>query len=202
ILYRTGDLGRYRPDGNVEFAGRQDHQVKIRGYRIEPAEIEAAVARHPGVRAALVRPYESESIEKCLVAYIVPEQGRQPGASELRNHVSRLLPDYMVPASYVFVDAFPLTPNGKLDLKMLPAPQGTRPEINQEYVAPQAPVEEALAQIWLDLLRIDRVGIHDNFFEIGGHSLMATRLLSQIRLNFNIELPLRGIFEKTTIASL
>src|SRR5262249_27108848 len=110
ILYRTGDLGRYRPDGNVEFAGRRDQQVKIRGYRIEPAEIEAALARHPGVRAALVRPYESQSMEKCLVAYIIPEQGPQPGVSELRNHVSKRLPDYMVPASYVFVEALPLTP--------------------------------------------------------------------------------------------
>ncbi|KTT64436.1 AMP-binding enzyme, partial [Sphingomonas sanguinis] len=184
-LYRTGDLARYLPDGNIEFLGRNDHQVKIRGFRIELGEIEARLAEHADVGEAVVVAREDEAGDKRLVAYVVaagdaaaataPER-----AAVLRAHLGALLPDYMVPAAYVALEALPLTPNGKLDRKALPAPEGDA-FTRQAYEAPQGPVEEALAAIWSELLGVEQVSRHDNFFELGGHSLLAIRLLSRVR---------------------
>ena len=197
-VYRTGDLGRYLPDGEAVFAGRADQQVKIRGFRIEPGEIQAAIGRLEGVRESVVVVREERG-DRYLAAYVVPEPGAAPDlAGRLRPFLLARLPDYMVPAAFVELPALPLTPNGKVDRRALPAPQrqaaGT--------AAPRGPVEERLAGLWADLLRLDAVGAHDNFFELGGHSLLATQLVSRVRGAFAIELPLRVIFEAPTVADL
>jgi natural product biosynthesis luciferase-like monooxygenase protein/amino acid adenylation domain-containing protein len=199
-LYRTGDLGRWRPDGELEYLGRTDHQVKVRGYRIELGEIEAALCAHPSVWQAVVVAREDAPGEKRLVGYVVGAEGVAPEAGELRGHVQRSLPDYMVPSAFVALDALPLTPNGKVDRKALPAPEG-RPEID-EYVAPRTPVEEVLAGIWCEVLRLDRVGVHDNFFELGGHSLLAMRMIVRVGNAFEVDLPLRAWFEAPTVCEL
>ena len=197
-VYRTGDLGRYLPDGEAVFAGRADQQVKIRGFRIEPGEIQATIGRLEGVRESVVVAREERG-DRYLAAYVVPEIGAAPDlASRLRPFLAARLPDYMVPAAFVELPALPLTPNGKVDRRALPAPQrqaaGT--------AAPRGPVEERLAGLWADLLRLDRVGAHDNFFALGGHSLLATQLVSRVRGAFQVELPLRMIFEMPTVADL
>ena len=180
-LYRTGDLGRYLSDGNIEFLGRNDFQVKIRGFRIELGEIEARLLSHPGVREAVVLAREEEGGEKRLVAYYTAAPGSEEiGAEALRSHLSSALPDYMVPAAYVRLDEFPLTPNGKLDRKALPAPEGDA-YTRSVYEAPVGAVEEAIASIWSEVLGIERIGRHDNFFELGGHSLLAVRVLARMR---------------------
>jgi acyl carrier protein len=196
-LYRTGDLARYLPDGNLEFLGRIDHQVKVRGYRIELGEIEATLTAHPAVREAVVVAREEGAGEKRLVAYVV---GEASGA-ELRAFVRSKLPEYMVPSAFVALAALPLTANGKIDRRALPAPEG-RPEQERAYVAPRTPVEEVLAGIWAEVLRLDRVGVQDNFFDLGGHSLLATQVVSRLREAFSVELPLRALFETPTIMDL
>ncbi|HLK58813.1 MAG TPA: amino acid adenylation domain-containing protein, partial [Chthonomonadaceae bacterium] len=197
-LYRTGDLCRYLPDGNIEFLGRVDHQVKIRGFRIELGEIESVLSQHPGVREAVVLAREEGAGDKRLVAYVVGLPGLS--LSALREHLREKLPDYMVPTAFVVMEAFPLSPNGKVDRKALPAPE---PESRDEaYVAPRTPIEEGLVEIWSEVLGRERVGIHDNFFELGGHSLLATRVISRIRNIFQAELPVRALFEASTIADL
>jgi pristinamycin I synthase 3 and 4 len=197
-LYRTGDLVRYLADGNLEFLGRLDHQVKIRGYRIELGEIEAALVEHPDVGHAVVVAREDAAGDKRLVAYVVASNVAAD-SGKLRTHLQRLLPEYMVPSVYVVLETLPLTPNGKVDRRALPAPEGV---VRGEYVAPRNPTEEVLASIWCELLKLDRVGVHDNFFELGGHSLLAMRLLARIRDAFQIELPLRTLFEVPTVAGL
>ncbi len=197
-VYRTGDLGRYLPNGEAVFAGRADQQVKIRGFRIEPGEIQATIGRLEGVRESVVVVREERG-DRYLAAYVVPEPGAAPDlAGRLRPFLAARLPDYMVPAAFVELPALPLTPNGKVDRRALPAPQrqaaGT--------AAPRGPVEERLAGLWADLLRLDAVGAHDNFFELGGHSLLATQLVSRVRGAFQVELPLRVIFEAPTVADL
>ncbi|HST58365.1 MAG TPA: amino acid adenylation domain-containing protein [Longimicrobium sp.] len=195
-LYRTGDLARWLADGRIEFLGRNDFQVKIRGFRIEPGEVEAALLSHPEVREARVLAREDRLGEKQLVAYVVG--GADTG--ELRAHVRQSLPEYMVPAAFVVLDALPLTPNGKVDRDALPAPEFAGAV--ERYVEPRTPAEEVLAGIWAEVLRLERVGAEDNFFEVGGHSLLATRVVSRIRAVFGVELPLRALFEGPTVAEM
>ncbi|NJP21134.1 MAG: amino acid adenylation domain-containing protein [Hydrococcus sp. CRU_1_1] len=200
-LYKTGDLARYRADGEIEYIGRIDHQIKLRGYRIELGEIEAALRQHRAVAAAVVLLREDIPGNPHLVAYVMlPTQ--KAIATELKQHLESKLPKYMMPSAFVVVDAFPLTPNGKIDRKALPAPDGERLVAQSEYLAPSTPTQEILALIWQEILGVERVGASDNFFELGGHSLLATRVVSQIRQTLKVELPLRSLFEKPTLADL
>jgi amino acid adenylation domain-containing protein len=201
-LYRTGDLARYRPDGTLEFLGRMDQQVKVRGFRIELGEIEAALARHPGIAQAVAVAREDSPGDTRLVAYVVPRESAPLTAADLRGFLRLSLPDYMVPASLMMVDALPLTPNGKVDRRALPAPDRTRPELEGTFVAPRTPVEEGVARVWAEVLGLERVGVHDNFFELGGHSLLAIRIMAGIHDIFQVELPLRTLFEEPTVAGL
>jgi amino acid adenylation domain-containing protein len=202
-LYRTGDLARWLSDGNLEFLGRIDQQVKIRGYRVEPGEIEATLLQHPAVRAAAVIAHEDQTGGKRLVAYVVSLGEPAPSHGELRGFLQGKLPDYMIPSVFVPLSALPLSPNGKVDRRALPAPDPQRPELEQSYVAARTPVEEALAGLFAGVLSLERVGVHDNFFtELGGHSLLATQLISRVRDTLNIELPLRSLFEAPTVAEL
>src|SRR5208337_2668020 len=174
-LYKTGDLARYLPDGNIEYLGRSDHQVKIRGFRIELGEVEGALGQHPAVREAIVLAPEDGSGEKRLVAYVSAEGETRPSASELRGFLKDKLPEHMVPAVFVLLEAFPLTANGKVDRHALPTPDGQRPELDEAFVAGRTPTEELLAEIWAQVLGVERVGIYDDFFQLGGHSLLATQ---------------------------
>ncbi len=198
-LYRTGDLARYLTDGNLDFIGRQDNQVKLRGYRIELGEIESALANHHVVREAVVILREDSPGKKQLVAYVVAEDPSLQ-AGELRRHLSERLPEYMVPSSFIVLDALPQTPNGKIDRQSLPAP--VEDHTTEFFIAPRTPVEELLAGIWVELLGIEQIGVTDNFFDAGGHSLMAVQLLSRLRSIFQLELPLTLVFEAPTIAEL
>ncbi|HYC91947.1 MAG TPA: amino acid adenylation domain-containing protein, partial [Thermoanaerobaculia bacterium] len=199
-IYRTGDLGRWRADGTIAFAGRNDHQVKLRGQRIELGEIEAQLAAHPAVKEAVVIAREDQPGEKRLVAYVTATS-EDLGPEELRAHLAARLPQYMVPAAFVTLDTLPLTPNRKVDRKALPAPDALA-YARREYEPPRGAVEETLAAIWQELLHVERVGRHDNFFELGGHSLLATRVVSRIRTELNAELPLKALFERTSVAEL
>ncbi len=201
-LYKTGDLARYLPNGDIEYLGRIDHQVKIRGFRIELGEIEAALCRYPIVREAVVLAREDTPGEKRLVAYLTLEVGQTLNVSDLRSFLQRKLPDYMIPTAFVTLGALPLTSNGKIDHKALPAPEQSRPELARAFVAAHNPLEEMLAGIWMEVLNLEQVGIYDNFFELGGHSLLATALVSRIREAFQVELPLVTLFESPTIAAL
>ncbi|RIK37175.1 MAG: non-ribosomal peptide synthetase, partial [Chloroflexi bacterium] len=201
-MYRTGDLARFLPNGNVEFLGRTDHQVKLRGFRIELGEIEAVLGQHPAVQQAVVLLHQNIQGEKKLIAYVVPVKSSRPTVTDLYSHLQQRLPDYMIPGAFILLNELPLTPNGKLDRQALPAPDTIRPELVNAYEPPRNKVEETLATIWADLLGIERVGIYDNFFEIGGHSLLATQLVSRIENAFHVEIPLRTVFEASTVASL
>ena len=206
-LYKTGDLARYLPDGNIEFLGRIDNQVKIRGFRIELSEIKAVLSQHPAVKETVVIAGEDVPDDKYLVAYIVPKQEQIPMedvqsfASLLRQFLKEKLPEYMVPRAYMVLESLPLTANGKVDRHALPIPE-TITFHNQDYVAPRSQVEELLAQIWAKVLGKEQVGVHDNFFELGGHSLLATQLTSRIRDTFQIDLPVRNLFETPTVEQL
>ncbi|WP_235570028.1 non-ribosomal peptide synthetase, partial [Lysobacter sp. Root916] len=179
-MYKTGDLGRWLPDGNIEYLGRNDFQVKIRGFRIELGEIEARLAGCAGVREAVVLAREDEPGDKRLVAYLTADTGADLSVAELRTRLSAQLPDYMVPSAFVVLDAFPLTPNGKLDRKALPAPDATS-LMRREYEAPQGEIEQELAEVWQSLLNIEQVGRHDHFFELGGHSLLVVAMTTRLR---------------------
>jgi amino acid adenylation domain-containing protein len=198
-LYKTGDLARYLPDGNIEYLGRIDNQVKIRGFRIELGEIEAILNQHSGVRETAVIANDFVAGDKQLVAYVVPQQEGSPTITDLRHFLKQKLPDYMVPGAFVVLEALPLTRNGKVDRRALPAPD-LRKELEESFVAPRTPIEEMLASIWSNILLIDSVGVHDNFFTLGGHSLLATQVISRVRDTILIELPLRSLFEAPTIA--
>jgi amino acid adenylation domain-containing protein len=199
-LYRTGDRARFGRDGNLELLGRRDQQVKVRGYRIELGDIEAALLRHPAVREAVVLAREDLPGHRLLAAYVVPPPGETPDEGTLRAWLGRALPAYMVPSAFVRLDAFPVTANGKLDRKALPAPERHADE--SIYVAPGDETEETLATLWQEVLGLDRVGIHDNFFTLGGHSLVATQVISRIREMYGVDLPLRRLFETPTIAQI
>jgi amino acid adenylation domain-containing protein len=203
-MYRTGDLARYLPDGNVEFIGRSDQQVKIRGFRIELEEIEAVLSRHPGVREAAVLAREEAGGDRRLVAYVVPneDEATNLSVSALRECVQAKLPDYMTPAVFVKLSALPLTPNGKVDRRALPAPEQTRPAVDDLARPARTPIEEAVAGIWGEVLGLDSVGIEDNFFELGGHSLLATQVISRVRQAFQVEVALARLFDMPTVAGL
>jgi amino acid adenylation domain-containing protein len=203
LLYRTGDFARYLPDGNIEFLGRVDHQVKIRGFRIELGEIEARLAQHPAVREAVVPVGEDGSGDKRLVAYytVVPDAAAAD-AEALRRHLSAVLPEYMVPAAYVQLDALPLTVNGKLDRRALPEPKDLLTESRASYVAPRSATEQVLADIWSEILGSKQVGIADNFFELGGHSLAVVRLISEVNRTLKIGLSVPEVFQNVTVEQL
>jgi amino acid adenylation domain-containing protein len=200
-LYRTGDIARYRTDGALEYVGRVDHQVKVRGYRIELGEIEAALLGSAQVREAVVVVH-GEGAAQQLVAYVVCAAGAAPTSSELRSELQGQLPDYMVPGQYVLLERLPLTPSGKVDRRALAAMGLGDRSLAESYVAPRTPTEEILAGIWARLLKIKQVGIHDDFFALGGHSLLATQLVSRVRNVFQVEVALRQLFDKPTIAGL
>ncbi|MCP2010931.1 amino acid adenylation domain-containing protein, partial [Duganella violaceipulchra] len=199
-MYKTGDLGRHLADGNIEYLGRNDFQVKIRGFRIELGEIETKLSACAGVREAVVLAREDQPGDKRLVAYLLARDGAQLDVAALRAELARTLSEVMLPGAYVVLDAFPLTPNGKLDRKALPAPDGDA-YAARGYEAPQGQVEETLAAIWAELLQLERVGRHDNFFELGGHSLLATRLVARLGALFGRQVPLRLIFDAPTLAA-
>jgi amino acid adenylation domain-containing protein len=201
-MYRTGDMARYLPDGNIEFLGRIDHQVKIRGFRIELGEIEMVMNQHPAVRETVVIVREDVPGDNRLVAYMVAGQDQGLESGELRDFLQQKLPGYMLPSAFVKLDQLPLDPNGKVDRQALPAPDKTRSDLQSNFVAPRTAVEEMLSGIWSEVLGIERVGVHDNFFELGGHSLLGTRIISRIRDEFQVELPLLSLFEKPTAAGL
>jgi amino acid adenylation domain-containing protein/thioester reductase-like protein len=199
-LYKTGDLARYLPDGNIQYLGRIDNQVKNRGFRIELGEIEAILSEHCHVQVCCVIPREDTANDKRLVAYVVANQDCNPTIGELRQFVKAKLPDYMIPNAFVILESLPLTQNGKVDRRALPAPDSY--SNLDKYIAPRTPIEELLAQIWAQVLKVEQVGIDDNFFELGGHSLLATQLVSRIRNIFQVELPLREFFAAPTVAEL
>lgn len=201
-LYRTGDLVRFKRDGQLEYLGRADDQVKIRGYRIELGEIETTLHLHPQVREAVVLAREDQPGDKRLAAYVVGEQGATLNTSELRTFLKERLPAYMVPNTFSVMEALPVTSHGKVDRKALAAPLTTRPDLENEYVAPRDEVEEILSNIWAETLNVERVGIHDDFFELGGHSLAATLVIARLREAFKLNLPLRALYEAPTIEGL
>jgi len=201
VIYRTGDLGRWLPDGNIEFLGRIDNQVKLRGFRIELGEIESLLAQHPAVRETVVILREDSPNHKQLVAYVVASNDASSElVPQLRHFLQARLPDYMMPSAFVFLEALPLTPNDKVDRRALPAPD--TPSRADDLVPPRTPTEQRLANIWADVLAQKHVGIHNNFFELGGHSLLATQAISRLREEFQVELPLRSLFEAPTVAEL
>jgi acyl carrier protein len=201
-LYRTGDLARYWSTGEIEFLGRLDHQVKVRGFRIELGEIETILGQHPKVREVVVVEREVFNGDKSLVAYLVPREGHSLQASELRNYLRDKLPDYMIPSAYLMLTQMPLTPNGKLDRRALPAPESARQGSADADNAPRTSIEEMVAGIWTSVLDVEQVSVNDNFFELGGHSLLATQVVARVRELFGIELPLRTLFEAPTLAVL
>jgi amino acid adenylation domain-containing protein len=211
-IYKTGDVARYLPDGNIEFFGRSDQQVKVRGFRIETGEVEVALTAHPSVQQAVVVAWRERSSEASLVAYVVATEGKEEAdPAQLREFLQQKLPDYMLPSIYVHLDSLPLTPNGKVDRKSLPEPSQTRPSLKAPYVAPRTPMELELAEICAQVLELENqngevaVGVHDNFFDLGGHSLLGTRLVFLLREKYGLEaaqLPLRALFEQPTVANL
>src|SRR6185369_6096251 len=201
-LYRSGDLVFYHPDGSIEYVGRRDHQVKVHGFRIELGEIESALAAHEDVHEVVVLAREDDPGSKRLVAYVVGTEAAEISGVTLRNYLRTMLPEYMVPSSFVVLERLPLSANGKLNRRALPAPDHERPELENVFVAPRTAVEELLVDIWVQVLGIDRVGITDDFFDLGGHSLLATQIVSRVRQAFHVDLPLRDLFESPTIAGL
>ena len=200
-LYRTGDLARYRADGNIEFLGRVDEQVKIRGFRIEVGEVEAVLAQHAGVRESVVVAREDDRGSTHLVAYVVANNGDLQTA-ELRNYMKQRLPEYMLPSAIVRLEVFPLTPNGKLDRKALPAPDGAGGEADGPYVAPRSELERLIADVWREALGVERVGVRDNFFNLGGHSLLLIRVNNRLREALRMELPVVELFKYPTVSAL
>jgi amino acid adenylation domain-containing protein len=201
-LYWTGDLARYLPDGNIEFLGRADYQVKIRGFRIELGEIETALRQHPDVRDAVALVHESEWGDKRLVAYVTAREERNSVINEMRRFLQDRLPDYMVPATFVMLEMLPLTPSGKIDRRALPAPEWSRPDLETAFVASQTETERAITTIWQQLLSVTDVGIHDNFFDLGGHSLLLVQMHSRLQEEFGCSIPIAHMFQYPTIRNL
>jgi amino acid adenylation domain-containing protein len=204
-LYRTGDLGRYLPDGNIEFVGRVDFQIKIRGYRIEAGEIEAALNQHPKVRSAVITAVGEQRNKERLVAYIVPDEQPTPTIEELSEFLKKKLPDYMVPSAFVFLDALPLSANGKVDRRALPTQEGLLQKLEVSYVPPQTDIEQIIATVWQELLEVEKVGVNDNFFDLGGNSLLLTKTYSEFKNRLPNEVQsfsLIDLFNYSTIKSL
>ena len=202
-LYRTGDLARYLSDGNIECLGRVDNQVKIRGYRIEPAEVESVLNKHSAVQESLVVAHEGVSSgERHLVAYVVSTSQPMLSAQSLRSFLKDKLPEFMVPSAFVLLETLPLLPNGKLDRGALPSPENARVKAENVFVGPRTEAEQLVTQIWREVLKVDKVGILDNFFDLGGHSLTATQVIARLCDAFRTEVPLRFLFEKPTVADL
>jgi amino acid adenylation domain-containing protein len=201
-LYKTGDLGRYRGDGNIEFLGRLDNQVKLRGQRIEPAEVEAVLTRNSNVRASVVTIDGATDEERRLVAYVVLNQGCAPTAGEFRAFMKSKLPDYMIPSVFVFLESLPLTSSGKIDRRALPAPGQSGRGTDRPFVAPGTPMERQLAGIWAEVLKLQEVGAGDNFFDLGGHSLLAMQVISRVLKTFQVNFPLRWLFQGPTVSEM
>jgi amino acid adenylation domain-containing protein len=201
-LYKTGDLARYLPDGNIEFLGRFDQQVKIRGFRIELGEIEVVLGQHPAVREAVVLAREDMRGDKRLAAYVVPHQGYAPDISELRSFLEHKLPEYMVPPAFVLLDALPLTPSGKVDRNALPAPYRSSPKPEKAYVTPENELEQTIADIWRELLEVEKVSSYDNFFDLGGHSLLMTRVHGRLSQVLGIHISIVDLFRYPTVNAL
>ena len=208
LMYKTGDIARYRLDGELEFLGRSDHQVKVRGFRIELGEIENALLSHDAVHQAVVTTCTTEPgegaayLENRLVAYLILHQGYRMEVGELRTHVGNVLPEYMIPEFYIELAEIPLTPNGKIDRRALPAPDHSRPELEEGLVAPRNAIEKEISEIWAEVLKLEQIGVMDNFFDLGGHSLLATRVTSRMGKAFDIVLPLRVFFQNPTVEKL
>jgi amino acid adenylation domain-containing protein len=201
-LYKTGDLASYLPDGMIKFLGRTDHQVKLRGYRIELGEIEAALKKGPDVQDCAVVIREDTPGDKRLVAYVVLARGRESSLSELRHFLKEKLPEYMIPSAFVRLNDLPLTRHGKVDRQSLPAPENERPELRASYVAPKTVIEGTIAAIWQEVLRVEKVGVNDNFFDLGGHSLLMVQVHSKLREAFSKEISLIEMFRNATVGSL
>ncbi len=201
-LYQTRDRARYLPDGSIQFLGRSDNLIKIRGLRIEPSEIEVVLERHPAIQETVVLARETGDGNRFLVAYIVPTQDKAPTSEELRAWLRMKLPEYMIPTIFMQLDVMPLNANGKLDRHGLPAPDLSRPELQATYVQPHTLLEETIAAIWSQVLEIEQVGIHDNFFALGGDSLLAMQIISRLRATFSAEVPLHSFLEAPTVAQL
>ncbi|HEY3581611.1 MAG TPA: AMP-binding protein, partial [Pyrinomonadaceae bacterium] len=200
-LYRSGDSARRLPNGEIEYLGRLDQQVKIKGFRIEVGEIETALSVHPAVRECVVMAREDVPGDKQLTAYIVAQPGQSPNVTDLRNCLKQKLPEYMIPAAFVLLAEFPLTQNGKLDRRALPAPDNVRPELAAAYVAPQTQVEQSLARIWSEVLHLDRVGVHDSFFALGGDSIRSIEVRSRAE-QLGLRFSLQQLFQYQTIHEL
>ena len=213
-VYKTGDLVRYRPDGNIEFLGRTDHQIKLRGFRIELGEIESLLDHHPEVHEALVQARTGPHGQPQLVAYVVGSRGPEgvetqtPSPplhtfiSELKSYLREKLPDYMVPTAFIMLDRLPLTPNGKIDTRALPEPDSPTGVTTAEFLPLQTPTEERLAAMWAEVLTQEQVGRTANFFELGGHSLLATQVIARVRETFGVEVSVRSLFESPTLCEL
>jgi len=202
-IYLTGDLGRMSPDGSLERLGRKDFQIKIRGYRVDVAEVEGALYSLDIIKGAVVVAQDKrQSVEKYLVAYVVPASQPAPTVSTVRSDLAEIMPEYMIPSIFIMLEKLPLTPNGKVDRTALPEPSSARPALSEAYVAPQTPTEERLAAIWSEVLHIESIGINDNFFELGGQSLLAAQVNSRILNTFQVSLSLQALFESPTIAGL
>jgi acyl carrier protein len=201
-LYRTGDLVRYQSDGNIEFLKRMDQQVKVRGFRVELGEIESLLNEYWAIVESVVVDQKDSSGNTRLIAYIVPEAGVEPTAAEVSAFLREKLPAYMLPSAFVTIKELPLTPNGKIDRRALPSAEQFGVESDMDFIAPRTPMEEKVAEIWMEILEVTQIGVESNFFDLGGHSLLATRVMSQIRERCGVELPLRALFEAPTVASL
>jgi len=202
VIYFTGDLGKKQPDGFVTHMGRKDSMVKIKGFRVEPGEIERVLRTHPEIKDVSVVPWDGEDGEQYLAAYLIPNGGHSLVVRDLRRFLHGQLSEYMIPSSFNFLEILPLTPNGKVDRKALPAPDRSRPQLDAAFVAPRNPTEQKLVEIWSDVLSLDGVGIYDNFFDLGGHSLAASRVVSYVIKHFGLEIPLSSLFSCPTVVEM
>jgi amino acid adenylation domain-containing protein len=201
-LYKTGDLGRFLTDGSIEFIGRVDHQIKVRGVRVEPAEVERVIRQHPAVLEAVLIAQENKPEHVRLIAYIVPRTASTPSSRDLRRYLVQHLPDYLIPAGFVFLEALPLNHHGKIDRTALPMPDHVRPDLATAFVAPRSPLEKQIAEIWREVLGLDCIGVHDNFLELGGDSLLAAQLISRVTRAFHLDLPLPLLFQSATVSDM
>jgi acyl carrier protein len=201
-LYKTGDVGRYLTDGSIEFIGRVDHQVKVRGVRVEPAEIERVIRQHPAVLEAILVAQQNKPEHVRLIAYIVPDTASTPSVRDLRRYLMEHLPEYLIPAGFVFLEALPLNHHGKIDRAALPMPDHLRPDLDTPFVAPRSLLEKRIAEIWREVLALDCVGVHDSFLELGGDSILAAQLISRVTRTFHLDLPLPLLFQSPTVSDM